>query len=148
MSDKTPLPWSWRALLAPWAVSGSLTLSSMYLIDQTRRGLDADMNHLWATRTLLDLLIGAVQIGAIGLALTVLSFWLARLFKWKKRGFVLLTSLPVPLAIFWGQIQPSTLVAEPYAYPPTWLGPIAFGLTLAAAAASYLWVADAEKAKA
>ncbi len=148
MSDKTPLPWSWRALLAPWAVSGSLTLSSMYLIDQTRRGLDADMNHLWATRTLLDLLVGAGQIGAIGVFVVVLSFWLSRLFRLQEFGFVLLTSVPISAVFLLAGLWPRTLIAEPYAYPPTWLGPIALGLTLAAAAASYLWVADAEKAKA
>ncbi|MBL0947509.1 hypothetical protein [Brevundimonas sp.] len=119
----------------------------MYLVDQTRRGLDADMNHLWATRTPLELLVWATQIGGFGVVVIALSFWLSRLLRLNRFGFVLLTSVPIPIALLLAGLWPSTSIAEPYAYPPTWLFPVALWITLAAAATSYLWVADAEKAK-
>ena len=53
---RRPVPWSWSGLIVAGLVAGSLLVPLMWLTDQFRRGLDADMVHLWATRTPLDLI--------------------------------------------------------------------------------------------
>ncbi|MFN3667912.1 MAG: hypothetical protein ACK4VY_01240 [Brevundimonas sp.] len=113
----------------------------MYFVDMARRGLDADMVFIWATRTPLDWLVGALQLGLIGFFFVVASFWMARLFRLRTTGFILLASLPATIGVLWVALQPTTLVANHLFYPPTWLTPASLGWSLAAAAISYVLAA-------
>lgn len=147
MTDGHSLPWSWLAALVSWPVFGCVMLPSMYFVDMFRRGLDADMVFLWATRTPLDWLVGAAQLGLIGVVVVVASFWTARLFRLRTTGFVLLASLPATIGVLWIALQPTTLVADHLFYPPTWLTPASLGWSLAAAAISYVFAARSLKCR-
>jgi len=141
------LAWSWRALLAAWLICGVTIVSSTYIVDLQRTGLDADSVFLWASWTPLDSLGGMAQMGFIGVAFVSAGFWLSRLLRLGPAGFVLLTSFPVTVAMLWMGLEPTTLVDNHLFCTPTWLTPFSLDCSLAAGALGYLITARSLKAR-
>ncbi|WP_312783847.1 hypothetical protein [Brevundimonas sp.] len=122
----------------------------MWVTDQFRYGLDADMVHLWAEMSVLSLLYGVLGIGLVVLPVLILAYWVVRLGKLRRRWFVILVaailSLPVLAINLYFMIdelvQPTVGVvpfeASSLTYLPNYLEPASVAVAMALAASIYL----------
>jgi hypothetical protein len=144
------VPWSWRGLGLGALVAGAVFVPLMWMTDQFRHGLDADMVHLWADMSVLSLLYGVFGIGLVVLPVLVLAYWVVRLLKLGRRWFVILVaailSLPVlaiNLYFMIDELVQPTVGVVPFetsslTYLPNYLAPASVAVAMAIAASIYL----------
>lgn len=127
----------------------------MWLTDQFRYGLDADMVHLWATRTPVWFVRGIFEIGVFGTPFLILAYWVVRL-RGLGRGWFFAIASIVPAAPVLGlglyfaleEILQPTRGVTPYeasslTYLPNYLAPVSITAAMWAAAFIYLRIAIA-----
>lgn len=147
------VPWSWLGLLVAIPVAGVTYLPLMWLTDQFRHGLDADMVHLWATRSPTWFAIAVATIGVFASPFLILAYWLVRWRKLDRRWFVAIASA-VPASLSLGPVlffaaqeifRPTRGVipfeTTSFTYLPNYLAPASVAVALGLAAFSYLALA-------
>jgi len=144
------VPWTWRGLCLGALAAGAAIVPLMWVTDQFRYGLDADMVHHWAEMSVFSLLSSVLKIGLFVLPFLVVAYWVVRLGNLRRRWFVILLTavLSLPLLAFrlssmiYELAQP-TIGVVPFegtglAYLPNYLAPASVAIAMALAAFIYL----------
>jgi hypothetical protein len=151
------VPWAWTGLLVAIPVAGAVVLPLMWLTDQFRYGLDADMVHLWGTRSPLWFALAIPQAGLLATPFLILAYWLVRWRRLQRRWFVVIASA-VPASLLLGlnlyyaideALRPTRGImpfeANSFSYLPNYLGPASIAVALCLAALTYLAFAKPAK---
>ena len=154
---RRPVPWSWSGLIVAGLVAGSLLVPLMWLTDQFRRGLDADMVHLWATRTPLDLIGMGVMFSLAAVPFHVLAWWVVRAGRLGRAWFIALAAIgaaapvlvPALLSAFAERVTPTRGVipfeASSLSYLPNYLVPAAIAFAMSMGALGFLAIARGKR---
>ncbi|MFT4913865.1 MAG: hypothetical protein ACI9YM_002475 [Brevundimonas sp.] len=154
---RRPVPWSWLGLIVAGLVVGALLVPLMWLTDQFRQGLDADMVHLWATRTPLDLVGMGVVFGLLAIPFYALTYWVVRIAKLDRVWFIVFPAigaagpvLGVGLYYSLAELMPPTRGVVPFeasslSYLPNYLVPAAIALAMSLGALGFLATARGKR---
>ena len=100
MSTRT-ISWTWLGLLVAMLVAGAVFLPLMWLTDQFRYGLAADMVHLWATRSPAWFARAVPEAGLLAAPFLILAYWLVRWLRLHRRWFIAIAAA-VPAVMMLG----------------------------------------------
>ena len=156
MSTHT-VSWTWLGFLVAILVAGAVFLPLMWLTDQFRHGLDADMVHLWATRSPAWFARAVPEAGVLAAPFLILAYWLVRWRRLRRRWFIAIAAavpatamLGLSLCASVGEILQPTRGVIPFeanslTYLPNYLFPTSIAVALSAAALTYLAFAKPAK---
>tara|TARA_R110002051_G_scaffold128381_1_gene202087 strand:- start:370 stop:864 length:495 start_codon:yes stop_codon:yes gene_type:complete len=151
------VPWSWLGLIVAGLMAGAQLVPLMWLTDQFRQGLDADMVHLWATRTLLDLTAMGVMFSLTAVPFYVLAWWVVRAGRLGGAWFIALAAIgaatpvlvPALLSALAELVTPTRGVmpfeARSLSYLPNYLVPAAIAFAMSMGARGFLAIARGKR---